>query len=123
MPVGKLRGSIQLNLSTGTVDVPVLGTIKPVIQVVPEQIQFSSRSTNVTERLAMLRSGDGRPFEILSADLENADGSVETVKLAGNRWRCKLSIVPASISQGATLRITTSSKLQPEITVPLSVAR
>lgn len=123
LAVGKIRGSIQLDFSTGTVDIPVLGTIKPVIQVVPEQIQFYSRSTNATERLVMLRSGDGLPFEILSADLENADGSVETIKLADNRWRCKLSIVPATISQGATLRITTSSKLQPSITVPLSVAR
>jgi hypothetical protein len=30
----------------------------------------------------MLRSGDGRPFDILSAELGNADGSVETQKLA-----------------------------------------
>jgi len=123
LALGKLRGSIQLNFSTGTVDIPVLGTVKPIIQVVPGQIRFSARSTNSTERLVMLRSGDGRPFEILSADLESADGSVKTEKLAEDRWQCKLSIIPNSLSEKSTLRIMTSSKLQPAITIPLTMAR
>lgn len=122
LAVGKLSGSIQLDFSSGTVNVPVIGTVKPVIQTTPEKIQFATRSSNATERLVMLRSGDGRLFDILSANLENSDGSVDVVKLSDNRWQCRLSIVPNKLLPGSVLRIMTSSKFQPEITVPLSVA-
>ena len=122
LAVGKLNGSIHLGFSSGTVNVPMVGTVKPVIQVVPEQIRFSTRSKNATERLVMLRSGDERPFEVLFADLENTSGSIDVVKLADDRWQCQLSIVPDGLSPDSALRIMTSSKFQPEITVPLLAA-
>jgi len=122
LAVGKLRGSIRLNFSSGAVNVPVIGTVKPIVQVVPEQIRFSSPSSNETDRLVMLRSSDGRPFEILSANLENAEGSVKTLKLADNRWRCCIAIIPANIQSDTHLRVITSSRFQPEIVVSLSAA-
>ena len=123
LAVGKLNGSIQLDFSSGTVNVPVMGIVKPVIQTTPDKIQFATRSTNTTERLVMLRSGNGRSFEILSAQLKNAVGTVEAVKLADDRWRCRLSIVPSGLSSDSTLKIMTSSTFQPTITIPLTVAR
>lgn len=123
LAIGKLRGSVQLKFSSGTVDIPVLGTVEPVVAVVPDQIRFSSQTTNEVKRLVMMRSGDGRPFTILSANLENAEGSVELEQLSDDRWRCKLSIDPSSLVQGSVLRITTSLSLQPKITVPLTMVR
>ena len=90
--------------------VPIIGTVRPIIQVVPEQIQFSSRSSKATERLVMLRSGDGRPFEVLSAKLEKGEGSVETKKLAEGRWQLKVAVVPDSLSMASTVQVQTSCK-------------
>jgi len=121
LAVGKINGQIQLHFSSGTVNVPIIGTVKPIIQVVPAQIQFSTRSTNATSRLIMLRSGDSRPFDVLSATLEPGKGSVETKKLSDGRWQLKLSVVPDSLSAGSSVQIKTSCKSQPAITIPLSV--
>lgn len=121
LPVGKLNGQVQLNFSSGTVNVPVIGTVKPIIQVVPEQIRFSARSSKTAERLIMLRSGDGRPFEVLSAKLESGEGSIDTIKLSDNRWQLKMSAIPDSLSSSSSVRVETSCKSQPTITVPLSV--
>ncbi len=119
LALGKLNGSIQLNFSSGTVRVPVIGTVKPIIQVVPEAIAYSSRSTNNVERLVMLRSGDGRSFEVLSARLENAEGSVGMKQLSETRWQLKVAVVPDSLLSTSTVRVETSCKGQPKITVPL----
>lgn len=118
---GKLKGNILLNFSSGVVSVPVTGAVKPVIQVVPEQIQFSSRSTNDTERLVMLRSGDGRKFDVLSAELVDADGQVELSKLADDRWQLKVAVKPNSIMTGTKLKLETSSQLQSFIEIPFLV--
>jgi hypothetical protein len=121
LPIGKLNGQIQLNFSSGTVSVPVIGNVKPIIQVVPEQIQFSSRSTNETERLVMLRSGDGRPFEVVAAKLENIEGLVESTKLGDSCWQCRLAVVPSSVQPHANLRVETSSPHASEIRVPINL--
>jgi hypothetical protein len=121
MDVGKINGQIQLGFSSGTVSVPVIGTVKPVIKVVPERIQFSSRSTNVTDRLVMIRSEDGRAFDVLSARLENVEGSVEIKKLADNQWRLKIIISPSKIQLGGKLTVETTCPLQPVIEIPFSV--
>ncbi|MCK4564547.1 MAG: DUF1573 domain-containing protein, partial [Verrucomicrobia bacterium] len=121
LAVGKLNGMIQLNFSSGLVKVPIIGIVRPIIQMVPEQIQFSSRSSKATERLVMLRSGDGRPFEVLSAKLEKGEGSVETKKLAEGRWQLKVAVVPDGLSPGSAVQVQTSYKGQSKITVPLSV--
>ena len=117
--VGKFNGMIHLNFSSGTVKVPVIGTVKPVIQVVPEEITYSSRSANTIERLVMLRSGDGCPFEIVSATL--SEGSVEIKKLAEGRWQLKVAVVPDSLSEGSAVQVQTSCKSQSVIMVLLSV--
>ncbi len=121
LAVGKLNGMIHLNFSSGTVKVPVIGIVKPIIQVVPGQIQFSARSSKATERLIMLRSGDGRAFEILSAKLESGEGAVEIKKLAESRWQLKLTVVPDSLPVGLTVQVETSCKGQPKIVIPLSL--
>ena len=119
LPVGKLNGQIQLNFSSGTVNIPVIGTVKPIIQVVPDQIQFSSRSSKPTERLIMLRSGGGRPFEILSAELEKVAGSVEIEKLVNGKWQCRITIMPATIESGATLKLKTSIESMEKIDISI----
>ncbi len=127
LAVGKFNGMIHLNFSSGTVKVPVIGMVKPIIQVVPEEITFSSRSTNKVERLVMLRSGDGRAFEVLSAKLsegleskeEKSEGSVEIKKLAEGRWQLKVAVVSDSLSSGSAVQVQTSCKGQSKITIPL----
>lgn len=121
LPVGKLNGQIQLNFSSGMMSVPVIGTVKPIILVVPEQVRFSARSSKVTERLIMFRSGDGRPLQILSTTLENGKGEVESKKLADDRWQLRLSVTSDSLSSTSSVQVETSCKSQPTITVPLSV--
>ncbi len=118
--IGQLNGQMHLNFSTGTVDVPVIGTVKPIIQATPDKIQLSAGSSKEVERLVMLRSGDGRPFEILSSRLENADGSVETKKLTDGKWQVKLLIQPASIKPDASIVIKTSVAFQDFIVIALS---
>ncbi len=119
LAVGKINGQVQLKFSTGTIDVPVVGTVNPIIQATPDKIQLSSGSSKEVERLLMFRSGDGRPFEILSAQLENTEGAVESKKLADGKWQIKLSIQPGSIAAESCLRVITS--IGPEsMRIPLS---
>ncbi|MDF7802192.1 hypothetical protein P4C99_22160, partial [Pontiellaceae bacterium B1224] len=42
LAVGKINGQIKLNFSSGTVNVPIIGTVKPMIQVMPERIELGS---------------------------------------------------------------------------------
>jgi hypothetical protein len=121
LQVGKINGQIRLNFSSGTLNVPIIGTVKPIIQAIPACIQLSSKSTKPIERLVMLRSGDGRPFEIIAATLENGKGDVDVKKQSDDRWQIKLSVIPATLSKAASVQIQTSCKSQPTITVPLSV--
>ena len=107
----------------------MIGTVKSIIQVVPDKIQFSSHSSKATERLIMLRSGDGRAFEVLSAKLsegseskeEKGEGSVEVKKLAKGCWELTVTVVPNSLSEGSTVQMQTSCKGKPKIVIPLSV--
>jgi hypothetical protein len=117
---GKVSGRIMLNFSTGAVTVPVMGTVKPMIQVVPERIQLSGKFTKPVERLVMLRSE--KPFEITSATLENAEGSAVAEKVAPGQWKIKLSVDSAGMGSDALLRVGTSYKQQPNVVVPLSVS-
>ena len=108
MAVGKMSGQVRLHFSTGAVDVPVIGEVKPILQATPDRIRLSSDSSKEVERLVMLRSGDGRDFEVVSAKLENADGEVEARKLADGKWRITLTVQPSTIKPDATIRIETS---------------
>lgn len=117
--VGEINGQVQLNFSSGTVTVPVVGDVQPIIQAVPDWIRFPAGSTKTVERVVMLRSGDGRPFDILSAELGNADGSVETQKLADGRWQVKVSVRPNSIQPDAGLSVKTTCSLQAVVGIPL----
>lgn len=119
LDVGKLSGRIHLNFSSGTMNVPVVGMIKPIIQVVPGALRFSDSSERLIERLIMLRSEDDRPFDVLFADFENTEGSVEMKKLTDSRWQCRLSVESGSISDESALRVLTSCQSQPEIIFPL----
>ncbi|MDF7800967.1 hypothetical protein P4C99_15935 [Pontiellaceae bacterium B1224] len=51
----KINDQIQLNVSSGTVNIPIIGTVKPVIQIAPDTILFPTRSAQEAERLIMLR--------------------------------------------------------------------
>ena len=121
LTVGKLNGQILLNFSTGTMTVPVIGLVKPILQVVPEKIQFTTRATQFVERLVMVRSGDGRAFEIRSAKVEEGKGSAKIKKLANGRWQLNVSVLPNSLSEKSTLRVETSCSSQQSITIPLLV--
>lgn len=119
LPVGQLNTRVILNFSTGPVEVPVVGTIRPVIQSSPETILFNSSATGEVERQVMLRSGDGRSFDIVSASLENAEGSVATERLVDGKWRIRLSVQPKSIVNGSVLHIRTSLEAQSVLDFPL----
>ncbi|MDF7801992.1 DUF1573 domain-containing protein [Pontiellaceae bacterium B1224] len=115
---GKINGQIQLHFSSGTVNVPVIGTVKPIIQIVPEKIQFTGRPAKETERLVMLRSGDGRTFEVFSAKLAKGEGSVVIKRLADDRWQLKLMVQPDTIQPGASIIIKTSIESQDTNLIP-----
>ncbi len=119
LPVGKLNGQIQLNFSSGSVMVPVVGTVKPILQVVPEQIQISSQSTREIERLVMVRSSDDRAFEVLSAKLVDSMGSVKIKKLTESRWQFRVRLVPSSVSPNTYLKIETSGSGASNIRIPI----
>ena len=105
---GKLSGQITLNFSSGTVNVPVIGVVGPIIQATPQSITFNSPASGTVERFVMLRSGDGRPFEVLTSRLEKAEGEIEASKLSDGKWRIRLLVNPASIQSSASLQLTTS---------------
>lgn len=119
LPSGKINGRIQLGFSCGAVDVPMIGTVKPVIQVVPDSILLSGDSTNAVERLVLLRSDDGRPFEVVAARLAGAEGTASLEKLDAGRWRCRVSVVPASVRASAFLVLETDGVQAGSIRVPL----
>ncbi len=119
LAVGPVNGQVQLHFSTGIVSVPVIGTVRPILQATPEQIKLSSGSSEEVERLVMLRSGDGRAFEILSATLDKADGKVEFNKRADGKWQIKLTVLPDSIKHDAVIIFKTSQEAQETITIPL----
>jgi hypothetical protein len=121
LPVGRINGQLQLHFSSGTVNVPVIGEVKPIIQATPEKIQLSANSSNTVERLVMLRSGDDRAFEILSATLQNSEGTVETKKLTDGKWQVKLAIQPDSLKPDASVIIKTSIESQVVVAVFLSI--
>ncbi|MCU0858001.1 MAG: DUF1573 domain-containing protein [Pontiellaceae bacterium] len=115
----RLSGGIRLDFSSGAVTVPVVGTATPVIKSVPERITVLSGVSESVDRQAVLSSSDGRAFEILSAELMNAEGTAEFKQLRADRWQCTLSILPASVKQGAAVQVHTSCEDQPEIIIPV----
>ena len=120
VPVGKLNGRINLNFSSGTVSVPVIGTVSPIIEATPQSIALNSSASGSVERFVMLRSGDGRTFDVLSSCLENAEGETEAVRIAEGKWRIRLSLKPGSIKPHASLQLKTSVESCKTITVSLS---
>jgi hypothetical protein len=94
---------------------------KAKIRAVPERIVFLSGQEKPLQRQVMLTANDGKPFEVLSAELVNADGEVEFHSVRPDRWRCSLSIRSAGIKPGACLRIVTSSADAPQLEFPLEV--
>ena len=117
--VGKLNGKIELNFSTGTTSIPVSGTVKPMIQSIPDQIIFAKGSDQPVERLVMLRSET--PFVISNAVLEHAEGSIAKEQLDDGKWRIILRVIPSSIAKNARLMLDTSDVSQPSIHIPLLI--
>ena len=119
LAVGQISGMLKLNFSTGTVDIPVVGDVAPIVQATPEQIQFSSTSSGEVKRMAMLRSGDGRVFDLLSAELKDAVGTVSFKKLSEGKWQLSLSVQAESVASGAAVEVKTSLESQSLIRIPL----
>lgn len=120
LALGQINGNVRLSFSTGAVDVPVFGQVKPIIQPTPEVIKFSNESTDEVTRMVMLRSGDDRTFVVLSATLESADGTVAFKKLAEGKWKITLNIQPSTIRSDSSVVIKTSLESQDTIIIPLS---
>jgi hypothetical protein len=122
LPPGKLHGYVMLEFSTGMEKIPLLGTVVPIVQVTPDCITLGASSEKI-ERLILLRSGDDRAFEVLSAELQKAEGVVGITQVSPAVWRCAAYIDPASIQEGACLQIRTSAS-RAQIDVPvLSVSK
>ncbi|MBN2685379.1 MAG: DUF1573 domain-containing protein [Pontiellaceae bacterium] len=119
LAVGQISGMLKLNFPTSTVSVLVVGDVAPIVQATPEQIQFSSTSTGAVKRMAMLRSGDGRAFDLLSAELKDAEGTVSFKKLSADKWQLSLSVQAESVAPGAAVEVKTSLESQPLIRIPL----
>ncbi|MBN2703076.1 MAG: hypothetical protein JXR23_02600 [Pontiellaceae bacterium] len=69
--------------------------------------------------MAMLCSGDGRAFDLLSAELKDAEGTVSVKKLSDGKWQLSLSIQSESVALGAAVEVKTSLKSQALIRIPL----
>jgi hypothetical protein len=119
LAVGQISGMLKLNFSTGTVDIPVVGDVTPILQATPEQIRLSSTSAGEVKRMAMLRSGDGRAFDLLSAELKDAEGTVSFKKLSEGKWQLSLSVQAESVAPGAAMEVRTSLESQALIRIPL----
>lgn len=120
LAVGDINGQIELGFSTGSVSVPILGRVKPIVQAVPDMILLNANSSETINRLIMLRSGDNRPFEVKTAAVEGGDGTVSIVKLSASRWQLNVSL-PAPRSTSSSVLITTSILAQPELILPIRV--
>ncbi|NLX25654.1 MAG: hypothetical protein GXY61_06810, partial [Lentisphaerae bacterium] len=119
LAVGQISGMLKLNFSTGSVDIPVVGDVTPILQATPEQIRLSSTSAGGVKRMAMLRSGDGRAFDLLSAELKDAEGTVSFKKLSEGKWQLSLSVQAESVAPGAALEVKTSLESQALIRIQL----
>ena len=104
---GNINGRILLHFSNGEVEVPVIGNVSPIIQTTPKQISVGS-SAGTIKRELMLRSADGRDFELVTTDLINAEGDLISQKLSCGKWRIQLLLKPESITSAASLQIETS---------------
>lgn len=120
LKAGQINERVKLNFSTGTVEVPVVGVVDSILRATPEEIRLSSQSTGTVKRLIMIRSGDGRSFDLLSAELKNMQGTVEFKKSAKGRWQITLSILSDSLSADASLDIKTSLMSQEILSVPIN---
>lgn len=119
MKPGKLRGWIELHCSTGSERIRIIGAIEPVLRIIPETIQFITRSENQQERFVVLKSSDERPFELVTAKLQNVEGSTRIEKAGSGKWRCRLSIKPATIQPHALLLLKTDCATQSELKIPI----
>ena len=119
LAVGQISGMLKLNFSTGSVDIPVVGDVTPILQATPEQIRLSSTSAGGVKRMAMLRSGDGRAFDLLSAELKDAEGTVSFKKLSEGKWQLSLTVQAETVAPGAAVEVKTSLKSQSLIRIPL----
>jgi len=118
---GGMKGTVQLNFSSGTERIPVYGQVESVITAIPDQITLTAGSTSSVQRLVMLKSTDGQPFEILFVNMLNIEGTVDVRQISDDSWQCSLSIILSSLKPGAHLQVTTSCSSQPEIQIPLAV--
>jgi hypothetical protein len=119
LEAGRLTGMIKLNFSTGTITVPVMGTVKPSVQVVPEKISLSRSSDKPVERLIMIRSADSSDLSSVSAELLGVEGSVVIKKLSEKKWQLKANLLPSSAMADSCIRISTPEKHLKDITIPL----
>lgn len=118
LAVGKLSGQIDLFFSSGTVSAPVAGTVKPIIQTTPSQVQLPA-SSGMSTRYVMLRSDTEHPFKVLSSEIRNGKGTVTVTKKSDHCWQFKLILSPEELNSEAVLHLATSEPLQKEICIPL----
>ena len=67
----------------------------------------------------MLRSGEGRSFEVLSANLGNAEGKVETKKAADGQWQPQITIQPDCIQPAAAVAFKSFIELQETLNISI----
>ena len=94
---------------------------KAKVRAIPEKIVVLSSQEEALQRQVMLTANNGAAFEVLSVELVNAEGKVEVTRIRPDRWRCSLSILPAGIKPGASLRVVTSCEDEPQLEIPLEV--
>ncbi len=116
---GPLNGHVRLAMSCGEVEVPVVGTVKPILQAVPDQILCGIAASNTVKRLVMVRSADGRPFTVLSAELHDVQGTVESTAGMPGQWRISLAIHPGTLASPAALTVTTSLDAGHPLRIPI----
>jgi hypothetical protein len=91
------------------------------IRAIPEKIIVLSSQEEALQRQVMLTGNNGAVFEVLSVELVNAEGTVKVTQIRPDRWRCSLSILPAGIKPGASLRVVASYEDGPQLEITLEV--
>ena len=131
-PVGPIGGFITVTTNhpkQPRAFLPISGFVRPLFAVTPFRISLPAvRPADLGKPIALLvvKNFGAAPLELTGAkcDIAGLDATIAVIE-AGHHWRVAITL-PATLPAGAfkgTLRLATTSKEMPELTVPIEGTR
>ncbi|MGE5234731.1 MAG: DUF1573 domain-containing protein [Acidobacteriota bacterium] len=107
-----------------TVDLNVSGVVRPIVQVIPGQINFGTvpGDAPVGRNVILINNRQGSQLELTDVKIDNPNFTTEVLPLqAGQRYQVAVSMQPglAKGVQKGTLKITTNDPSRKAIEVPV----